>query len=303
MSQRKTVGEFIEQSKKIHGDKYDYTLTDYKNNNTKVQIICHIHGSFTIRPNDHLSKKVGCNKCNNAGKSKNDNMRSKILERFKNIHKDKYDYSLMNYVNFDTKINIICPIHGIFNQTPHHHVNGHGCSKCKGLCRLTTEEFITKSKNIHGDRYDYSLTNYKNNRTKIKVLCKIHKEFEVTPNDHMSKKSGCPTCQTSKGEISVENYLKENGIKFVKQHIFKDCRNQLPLPFDFYLPDFNTCIEYDGALHFKSIEWFGGDETLLKTKKRDYIKNEYCKKNGIKLIRIKYDDKRGLSEIFEFVYR
>ena len=95
--------------------------------------------------------------------------------------------------------------------------------------------------------------------------------------------------------MKVSKFLKENNINYKIQYRFKDCRYKLPLPFDFYLPDHNTCIEYDGEQHFSSNCYFGGKERnneqlFEKIKIRDNIKNEYCKNNGIQLVRIKYTE-------------
>jgi hypothetical protein len=109
-------------------------------------------------------------------------------------HGDRYNYRLVEYKNNKTKVKIICPIHGIFEQTPHGHLRGYGCLECGGSKRLTTEEFIKKAKDIHGDKYDYSLVEYKNNKTKVKIICHEHGPFEQTPNDHL-KGFGCPKCK------------------------------------------------------------------------------------------------------------
>ena len=150
--------------------------------------------------------------------------------------------------------------------------------------------FLLKAKNIYGDLYDYSLSNYINMNTKIKIICPIHDVFYKRPKDHIFNEQGCPYCNQSKGERKIYKYLKENDIIFEIQKRFDNCKNIRCLPFDFYLPDLNTCIEFDGELHFKSYEHFGGEEKLLKTQKNDNIKTEYCKNNDIKLLRIKYDE-------------
>ncbi len=188
MSKKKSLDEFILQSKLINGDKYDYSLSEYIDNHTKVIIICPTHGKFSVRPNDHLSKRVGCNKCNNASISKSKNFESKLIDKFNAVHHFKYDYSLAKYKGIDTKIDIICFQHGIFRQTPKHHLFGCGCQKCANVYMPTNDEFIKKSIKINGEKYDYSLVNYINNRTKIQLICPVHGEFSVTPNDHLSKK-------------------------------------------------------------------------------------------------------------------
>jgi very-short-patch-repair endonuclease len=299
MSRRKTKEEFIVDSIKIHGEKYNYDESNYINNNIKIKIICPTHGEFFVRPNDHLSKKVGCTKCHNAGISKGINVGKTIIKRFNEIHNFKYDYSQSCYIKTDIKIDIICPIHGLFKQSPHHHLNGTGCQKCGNVYKKTNEEFIFEANNIHNDIYDYSNCFYKNNREKVKVSCQKHGIFKVTPNDHLSKKSGCPKCRYSKGEIRIENYLKENNIDYKSQYVFGDCKNINNLVFDFYLPILNTCIEFDGKLHFMSIDFFGGKEQLEKIKKRDKIKTQYCKNKKINLIRIRYNDFDNIESILD----
>ena len=206
------------------------------------------------------------------------------------IHNYKFDYSLVIYINNSTKVKIICPIHGIFKQSPGSHLNGNGCPMCSKNKKFSTEDFIKKAIEVHGDRYDYSLVIYFNAFKKVKIICKEHGVFEQLPTNHLSGKNGCPICCSSKGEEKIRNWLMENKFLFIEQHRFKDCKNKLSLSFDFYLPKLNICIEYDGIQHFKPISYFGGEEKLLFAQKSDKIKTKYCKDNKIKLIRIKYLD-------------
>ena len=117
-----------------------------------------------------------------------------FIEKAKQIHGNKYDYSKVEYVNNHTKVCIICPEHGEFWQTPNSHLNGNGCSSCKGLKKLTTKEFIERAKQVHGNKYDYSKTIYVNKRTKVCIICPIHGEFYQTPHNHVYQKQGCPEC-------------------------------------------------------------------------------------------------------------
>lgn len=297
MSKKKTKEQFIDDSIKIHDKKYDYSLVEYVSNNTKVKIICPIHGLFEVRPNDHLSKKVGCSRCNNASISKSKNVAKTIIERFNIIHDNKYDYSLIDYQGTDKKIQIICSIHGVFQQTPHHHLVGIGCQKCGNVYKPTTEEFIEQSIKIHKNKYDYSKVVYVNNSTKIDIICPIHGVFETRPNDHLNKKSGCPICKSSKGELIIKEFLDNNGIKYIREKKFKDCKYKKTLPFDFYLPTKNICIEFDGEQHFNSISCFGGVDSFEKTKIRDKIKNDFCDNSNIKLIRVTKEDLHKLDKL------
>jgi len=182
---------FIEKAKKINGDKYDYSLVEYVNNHTKIKIICPEHGVFEQTPGNHINRKSGCPNCKNTLTTID------FIEKAKKIHGDKYDYSLVKYVDTKTKVKIICPNHGIFEQTPMGHYNS-GCVKCSYEKRsnnnkLTTIDFIEKAKKIHGDKYDYSKTKYYGNNLSLKIICQIHGEFEQEANSHLQG-AGCKKC-------------------------------------------------------------------------------------------------------------
>ena len=280
-----TNQKFIEKAKKIHGDKYDYSLVDYEDTKTKIKIICSKHGVFEQTPKSHLE---GCNcpKCNII-------TNEIFIKRSKEIHNNKYDYSLVDYKNNNTKIKITCPEHGLFEQTPIDHYKGE-CPKCANKKRVrntisTTNIFIDKSRKIHGDKYDYSLVNYINAKTKVSIICSEHGLFMQKPNAHLTG-NGCYICKESRGEKIIRQYLKTKDIKYNYQKTFRECNHKYVLRFDFYLPKYKICIEYDGIQHFKAIEWFGGIKSLKEQKKRDNIKNKFCENNDIKLIRIRYDE-------------
>ena len=128
----KTTEQFIIDAKKIHNNKYDYSLVDYINNKSKVKIICPTHGEFEQIPYSHLSGK-GCPKCK-GDKSRilNQSNTEEFLTKANLIHGAKFDYSLVDYKNARIKVKIICPIHGVFEQTPNNHLSRRGCPKCKG---------------------------------------------------------------------------------------------------------------------------------------------------------------------------
>ena len=147
-----------------------------------------------------------------------------FITKAKNVHGDKYDYTLVNYINAQTKIKIICPEHGVFEQTPNNHLSGKkGCPRCGGTMRLNTNIFIEKSKNIHDDKYDYSLVNYINCETKIKIICPEHGTFEQIPIDHLYNKSGCPYCGGTMKSNTNKFIEKSNKIKeYYKQYYLKN---------------------------------------------------------------------------------
>ena len=187
-----TTETFIEKAKAVHGDRYDYSSVNYVDAHTRVTIICPDHGPFSQVPDAHLNKAAGCPDC--AG---NKPLTTEtFIKRAIAVHGDRYDYSSVNYVSNNTKVTIICPTHGAFEQRPADHALAkHGCPDCAGK-NTTTESFIEKARAIHGDRYDYLQVNYVNNNTKVTIICRDHGPFQQTPSNHLSKQ-GCPDCAES----------------------------------------------------------------------------------------------------------
>lgn len=193
--------EFIIKARKIHGDKYDYSKVKYVNNITKICIICPEHGEFWQIPTNHL-RGFGCKKCSGMFLDKNT-----FIERATLKHNGKYDYSKVVYKNNQTKVIIICPEHGEFCQNPSSHLKGVGCPKCNGGVKFTQEEFLKKSKEVHGDKYDYSKVEYKNCNTKVCIVCPEHGEFLQSPNKHLRGQK-CPKCS---------GVAKSNTDEFIKK--------------------------------------------------------------------------------------
>jgi hypothetical protein len=226
-----TTEQFIKKAKSIHGNKYDYSKVNYIKSYIKVIIICPKHGEFLITPNNHLSKKAGCSICFG-----NKTLTTKqFIIKANDIHNNRYDYSLVQYINTSSKVKVKCNKHGIFNVTPNDHLSNCGCPDCgiehsKELQRKPTKQFIIDAKKIHGNLYDYSLTKYINCKTKIIIICKKDGSFEQTPNAHL-RGQGCPKCKKFKGEEKISSYLKEHNINFISQKRFEDCRGiKNPLP-------------------------------------------------------------------------
>lgn len=205
------------------------------------------------------------------------------------LYGDKISFSYEDYKNDRIKIKFMCKEHGEFYQYPGHLIQGHGCQKCSKMARITEEDFISQSHIIHNNKYTYPLGEYKNKRTKTRIICPKHGEFFQLPKHHLNG-IGCKECNESKGEKKIKQLLKEWNIKFDKQKTINGCKDKKLLQFDFYLPDYQLYIEYDGIQHFEINEWFGGQEGFNNTKKRDEIKTNFCIKNDIKLFRINYKD-------------
>jgi hypothetical protein len=291
------VGQVLNQFKIIHGDRYDYSLMDFKKSNEKVSIICKEHGIFKQKPSSHVMGQ-GCSKCGRrVCANKISYTKEEFIQKANIFHNNKFNYDNVVYINGTTKVDIRCQVHGLFKISPSIHLYGIGCRKCAielATIRKTDDlnSFIKKSKNTHGDKYDYSFVESKNfNINKvIKIICPNHGFYFQKAQNHMVK-NGCPSCNESTGEKEIYKYLNKKNITYIREKKFDDCFNKIKLRFDFYLPDFNICIEYDGMQHFKPIKFFGGKESFEKLLKNDKIKTEYCLKKGIKLIRISYTEK------------
>jgi len=206
-SQKRNMNDFIKKAKEKHGDKYDYSKVEYVNSKTKVIIICEEHGEFLQTPTDHYNG--GCKKC--ADMLRNETRRftiEELVQKAKEIHGDKYDYSNAQYDG--KKINNInCKIHGKFKQSMDVHINRKGgCKKCGDILRgknrmFTTEEFIKKSIEKHGDKYDYSKVEYNGTYNKIIIICREHGEFLQTPTSHI-RGCGCSLCSNKTEGILCE---------------------------------------------------------------------------------------------------
>jgi hypothetical protein len=190
MPRRKTQGEFVVQAQAKHFGFYDYTKVIYVSSNAKVDVICPSHGEFKITPEHHL-QGVGCRKCFD---DRHRNQQSNILDRFHQAHGDRYGYDKVVYKRIDIKVVINCVTHGDFEQTPSAHISGSGCVKCAiEEQRSTTENFITKAREKHGEKYDYTQTEYITEKVKVVIGCPEHGVFEQMPRNHI-KGVGCPIC-------------------------------------------------------------------------------------------------------------
>jgi Zn finger protein HypA/HybF involved in hydrogenase expression len=301
-----TTEDFIKRSLKVHSKgRYDYSKTEYKDVNSKVFIICKTHGGFFQSPNNHM-RGMGCDKC---FKDKQRLSTEDFINRSNSIHGNgRYDYSKVQYVNSQKKVCIICLKHGEFWQNPRIHYKGFGCPKCGHIApkiggRLTNKEFIDKSIKEHGDSYDYSRVKYINSITKVRITCKLHGEFFQSPTNHM-KGVGCPVCKSSKGEKEIIKWFTEKNVKFIHQYTFTNLVGvgKKLLAFDFYVNCINFLIEYDGIQHYTPVE-FGGIskeraiEEFKRTEYNDRLKNQYCEKNNIPLLRISYKEFNKIPDI------
>lgn len=279
---------FIERSRKVHGETYDYSKVIYKKNHEKVIITCKIHGDFEQRPSDHMNGK-GCPKCK-ADKARNS--KEEFIEKAILVHGYEYDYSRVDYKSAMTKVEIGCPKHGWFWQTPNGHLNGDGCKACANEALfMTQEEWLVEAKKIHGEKYDYSLVEYVNSETKVKIICPIHGIFEQRAGSHI-RGQGCPKCannNTSKPEQELFDFVKElypsttsNNYKIIT-----------PKELDIYIPELNKAIEFNGLYwHYSKDRFIQGKHAL---------KSNLCRQKGIQLLHVREElwlrDKERMKEV------
>ena len=277
---------FIEKATEIHGNKYDYSKVEYVNNRTKVCIICSDHGEFWQTPANHL-RGQGCPSC---GREERKKKRSKTTLQFikdaQQIHKNKFSYKKVEYVNNLTKVCITCPEHGDFWQRPADHLNGCKCPECakkeggeKG--RLTLEEFKEKAIEVHKGKYNYDNVEYVNYDTKIKIICPTHGEFWQSPDAHLQG-AGCQKCAyvLSKAEDDINSFINnECSIKTIT----KD-RSLLgkKLECDILVPSHELGIEFNG------LRWHS--EQFNKDKNYHLHKTELAESKGYHLIHIFEDE-------------
>lgn len=287
--------DFIEKAKKAHGEKYDYRNVRYINNHTKVCIICPEHGEFWQLPSNHLNG-CGCPRC--SGKARKST--EEFVSDAKKVHGNKYDYSKVEYINNSTKVCIICPEHGEFWQTPNKHLRGDGCPICRVNKKMSQNDFIERAKRIHGDAYDYSKTEYVNERTKVRIICPEHGEFWQSPISHM-KGAGCPKCKRRKSFIErfVERVLSEAGVEFESEKEFDWLKYKAPMRIDFYLPKYSIAIECQGEQHIKPVEFFGGEKELEYVQRRDRKKKKLCEEHNIKMIYLYENDIKDKNNILK----
>lgn len=292
MSKKKTHEEYVRQVYEINPNiEVVETYVDCK---TKIKHKCKLDGYEWFAFPSNILKGHGCREC----------MKTTLRVKFAKTHEEYVqEVKIVNsdievleeYVNTHVKILHRCRKHNVvWYASPLHILEGCGCIECKG-------EKIYNSKVKTIDIYKQEVLQtvnsievvsefYINARTPILHRCTACGHIWNASPDNILQGYGCPECNVSKGENQVKEYLIKHHIDYIFQCTFGDCKNINTLPFDFYLPDYNLCIEYDGIQHFHPVEYFGGELAFHETVTRDSIKTNYCLSNNIGLLRIRYDE-------------
>ena len=291
MAKKITLEKFIEKASIKHNNKYDYSLSVYKNTDSKIKIICPIeaHGIFEQTPYRHLNSK-GCQKCSGHHHVNT----NEFIKKANEIHSLKYDYAMVNYKNCDAKVNITCMEHGAFFQTPYEHLSGKGCPTCAGNVRSNSVEFSKKASSIHNHKYDYSKVKYINAHSKIIIICPDHGKFTQKPNNHLSGK-GCIKCAgtdlyTLSQFIDKANYVHNNKYNYSKSNytniirpIIIDCSKHGEFSQSPHLHlRGKGCPRCAHIISKLEVEWINSfNDSNIKTKCRITICDKIYKPDGI----------------------
>lgn len=289
--------EMLAMFRDRHGDEYNYSQVDYLGTQQKIKIKHNVCGRvFYQVASSHL--KHGCKYCSWKRRGKETIKKSKagFLARAIKIHGDAYDYDLSDFDGIGSKVSITCKLHGNkFKQSANNHLHPKrptGCPICarerlSAALALGADKFVEQARVTHGFMYDYSEVDYKNNRTKVKIICPEHGPFYQVPWSHLSG-NGCPNCSGSRMERKIHDFLRSKKIRHRREFSFPDCVHIGRLKFDFAIIGQDGIpvglIEYHGDQHFKVVEHFGGLEGFEQRVLRDKIKQEYCARKSLPLL-------------------
>lgn len=289
---------------KLHGEEYEYFHETYKGVSKNIKVKCKTHNHIWNVRVMELLKGQGCPKCRYIKSGENLVLKvPEFIERSKKTHGDKYDYSKVHqFKTQEEDVLIICPTHGEFEQNPRSHYTGSGCPRCWEDIRsevLTSpwEDVLKSFREVHKNKYEYNRSDYENSSSKLRITCPKHGEFRQDVTLHKYG-SGCPVCNSSRGEKDIEFQLRDLGVGYEHQKKFPELSNRYR--YDFYIPDINTIVEYNGVQHYEPIEYFGGEKSLKNTQRRDKIKKQYCLDNGINYEIIRYDEETKVR-VFEIL--
>ena len=308
MSKQKTTEQWVKEVLEKYpefAEKYDYTNTVYTGAKNDVEILCKKHGVFTVSADNHKNSGKGCklcgrertNKALSSRKGKSNTKRSteewvaKVLAKHPEFA-DKYDYSQAVYTAVDEPVTIICKTCGrVCTPKARKHMAGQGCKSCAGRKSVeknipTFQEMVKRAQEVHGDEYTYLESSYACMTSKMDILCnKCGRIFPQKPDQHISKKQGCPFCQhvVSSGEKDVLAFVKEhtqcevqNNVRIVPDFCVGDKRIH-KAELDIYVPELKLAIEYNGT-YFHDIS--------LKGKGYHIGKRKACEQLGIRMISI-----------------
>ena len=265
------AANFKQKARDVHGSLYNYSKAEYKTAKQKVTITCSQHGDFEQTPSVHVGMKAGCPTCAYAKKTLTV---VEFVERATNVHNSKYDYSKVDYKSALTKVTIICPEHGDFDQTPSCHINNkQGCPSCGSNKKVTVAEFVERAKKKHdtlSTSYNYSkVLSFKSTTTKVEIICNLHGPFFMTPKLHMAGQ-GCKKCSSNFSYVAIawlEHTAKTRGIQI--KHALRGGEEHLKIngvvyPVDGFCADLNTVFQFSGDFFHGNPDVYAADDLNKK---------------------------------------
>lgn len=296
---KKTQEEFIQQVHKYHPE--FIILSEYEGSFAKVEVLCKKCGMKFSSIGSSLSSGKGCKVC------QHNPHRLSIEEIEKRLHKNNPNIEIIegSYKTQRSKLKFKCKIdEHEWVTTSGDVINGRrGCPECKKRTLRefyidSHENFINKITKINPDIEILSI--YNGVMSPIKCRClKCNFEWETVCANLLYSESGCPNCSSSKGERKIKNILDESHIQYTPQKSFVD--NKSPkgrtMPYDFFLPEYNLLIEYQGKQHYISQDFFGGDETFEYQQMKDNLKRKYAEINNYNYLEISYKEYDNIQEI------
>lgn len=284
---KKLTLEYVKEY--IHNEGYELLSSEYINAKSSLQIKCN-KGHVYISNWNRFQYGTRCPYC---------------VGKYRTIKEAKEYFSMYGYIITDNdyissraKMNVLCPNGHKIQISYNNFTNGKRCLKCDIEKKTFSYEYVKS----YIKNFNYTLLDkeYKNSNTKLNMICNAGHVYSAT-FDGFKRGKRCPYCKTSNGENKIANILKELKITYIRQYSFNECKNINRLSFDFYLPKYNLCIEYDGQQHFKPVDFSGKNrkrsiDEFTNTLIRDAIKNQYCEDNNINLLRIPFWDFDNIEE-------
>lgn len=281
-----TNKHYIELAKIKFDGKFDYSKVDYTiDPHMKVIVGCPVHGDIQVKTRCHYQSMMGCFIC---GRIENVEARRRyrdlddVVPKLRKMYGDAFEYLEYNKVKGD--ITYRCPKHGTIRQRLSSHLGGRGCQHCRyDKNRITPDIFLARAKLVHPEGYEYNLNELVSVNHKVTIIHKCGHVYKGRVSNHLSGQ-GCMRCKSSFGEGRIGKFLEFANVKYVSQFKLNGYRYR----YDFYLPQLNLLIEYDGEQHFRPVDYFGGRKAFKRLVKNDMIKSRLAKDYGYGLLRISY---------------
>lgn len=285
-----TTNIWIKQATRTHKGAYDYSKSVYTKYGELITITCPTHGDFVQRENNHRNG-AGCPKCGVKSRvDKRSHTYDSFVQAARGVHGDSYDYPEQYIRDSRTKAQIVCPVHGEFEQLVYIHLAGKGCPRCGyerngKRSQLSISEFLRRAQSVHGDTYEY-VSGLSGLHKNMRIKCPVHGEFKQTPHNHLSG-AGCPKCvgRISKGEQELADFVASLGLEI-------HCSDTSVLSgreIDVFIPSKKVGIEYNGLWYHR--------ESLIGNKTRE--KWEKCTSKGVKLVQVFEDEWRHQRPLVE----